>query len=80
MKKEIRPLLKETKKLWLIHRQMWLENYKPFGLEIIEIRYGGLILRLQELIIRLEQYLAGKVVEIPEFETELLRFMDPVAT
>lgn len=80
LKEEIRPLLKETKKLWLIHRQMWLENYKPFGLEIIEIRYGDLILRLQELIIRLEQYLAGKIKEIPEFETELLRFMDKNCT
>ena len=80
LKKEVRPLLKETKKLWLIHRQMWLENYKPFGLEVLEIRYGGLILRLQELIIRIEEYLSGKVIDIPEFETELLKFTRPDAT
>ncbi|MBI4283841.1 MAG: beta-N-acetylhexosaminidase, partial [Chloroflexi bacterium] len=79
LKKEVRPLLKEVKKLWLTHRKLWLDTYKPFGLEVIEIRYGGLILRLQELIMRLEQYLAGKVIGIPEFETELLRFVDPAA-
>ncbi|MFH2068713.1 MAG: beta-N-acetylhexosaminidase [Candidatus Omnitrophota bacterium] len=76
LKEEVRPLLKEAKKLWLVHRQMWLDTYKPFGLEIIEIRYGGLILRLQELSLRLEQYLAGKINDIPEFETGLLKFID----
>jgi len=80
LREEVKPLLKEVRNLWLIHRQVWLDIYKPFGLDVLEARYGGLILRLEELIIRLKQYLSGKVTAIPEFETELLKFMDPTAT
>lgn len=76
LEQEVRPLLKEVKHLWRIHRDMWLTTYKPFGLEVIEIRYGGLMARLESLIIRLEQYLEGKIKNIPEFETKLLKFQE----
>jgi hypothetical protein len=55
---------------------MWLATYKPFGLEVIERRYGGLIARLQSLFDRLKGYLDGEVESIPEFETELLKIWD----
>ena len=74
LEKEVKPLLAELKKLWQIHRAMWLETYKPFGLEVIEIRYGGLMARLESLISRLEEYLKGTLQSIPEFETQLLKF------
>jgi len=74
LENEVRPLLAEVKRLWRIHRAMWLATYKPFGLEVIEMRYGGLITRLQSLIDRLEQYLDGNIANIPEFETNLLKF------
>jgi hypothetical protein len=28
---------------------LWLKTYKPFGLEVLEIRYGGIRTRLQSL-------------------------------
>ncbi|NOX97286.1 MAG: beta-N-acetylhexosaminidase [Nitrospirae bacterium] len=74
LEREVKPLLEEVKKLWQIHRDMWLATYKPFGLEVIEIRYGGLRARLESLITRLEQYLKDDINSIPEFETELLKF------
>lgn len=74
LNQELKPLLTEIKRLWQIHRDMWLTTYKPFGLEVIEIRYGGLIVRLESLISRLERYLKGNIENIPEFETELLKF------
>jgi hexosaminidase len=74
LEKEVEPAAAEMEKLWQIHREMWLATYKPFGLEVIEIRYGGQIARLRSLGERLRQYLAGKVESIPEFETELLRW------
>jgi len=76
LKEEVERLIKEVRKLWKIHRQMWLDTYKPFGLEVIEIRYGGLITRLESLKNRLEGYLKGEVSSIPEFETQLLRFRE----
>jgi hexosaminidase len=72
LEKEVKPLHVELEKLWQTHREMWLATYKPFGLEVIEIRYGGQITRVRSLIDRLQHYLDGAVESIPEFETELL--------
>ncbi|OGS22317.1 MAG: hypothetical protein A2252_05730 [Elusimicrobia bacterium RIFOXYA2_FULL_39_19] len=71
---ELNPLITETRKLWKVHRTVWLSTYKPFGLEVIEIRYGGLINRLESLKDRLNDYISGDVKTIPEFETKLLKF------
>lgn len=72
LEKEVKPLVSELEKLWRIHRDMWLSTYKPFGLEVIEIRYGGQITRTRSLADRLQAYLDGGVESIPEFETKLL--------
>ena len=40
--------------------EQWLANAKPNGLEVIENRMGAAILRLETLVERLEDYLAGK--------------------
>jgi hexosaminidase len=68
---DLRDLQRETHELWLRHRAMWLATYKPFGLEVVEQRYGGLMVRLQSLFDRLKAYLDGEVKSIPEFETDL---------
>lgn len=73
---EAKPLLCEQEKLWRIHREMWLKTYKPFGLEVIELRYGGQMTRVRSLIERVEQYLANEIDAIPEFETDLLLWAD----
>ncbi len=71
------PLLREAvDALWKCHREMWLATYKPFGLEVLEQRYGGLRTRLESLSDRLEQYLEGKIPNIPEFETRLEKVYD----
>ncbi|MCX7803665.1 MAG: beta-N-acetylhexosaminidase [Planctomycetota bacterium] len=59
--------------LWKEHRQMWLETYKPFGLEVIELRYGGLRTRLESLEMRLKAYLKGDLDAIPELAEKLER-------
>jgi len=76
LRMEVEPLLREEKKLWLIHRDMWLKTYKPLGIEVLEMRYGGLIIRTQSLIDRLKEYLKGDIKNIPEFETKLLKFLN----
>jgi hexosaminidase len=64
-------LLRELETLWRMHRALWLEEYKPFGLEVLEMRYGFSRIRLESLSERLEDYLAGRASSIPELETEL---------
>ena len=46
---------------------------KPFGFEIMDIRYGGVISRIETAKARLEDYLDGKIDSLPELEAERLR-------
>jgi len=52
-------------------RRMWMRRNKPFGLEVIQVRFGGLLQRYQELARRLEEYLAGEIVAIEELDGNL---------
>ncbi|MFH1378410.1 MAG: family 20 glycosylhydrolase [Planctomycetota bacterium] len=67
------PLLrKEVSTLWKLHRELWLSEFKPFGWEVIDVRYGGLLSRLDTAKQRIEDYLAGRIGSIPEIEEPLL--------
>ncbi len=54
------------------YQKQWLIENKPSGLEIQEIRLGGLKTRLMGCKKRLNAYLRGKVKNIPELEESLL--------
>lgn len=71
MKTDLMGLRKAVTELWKTHRAMWLATYKPFGLEVLECRYGGQLARLQSLEARLKAYVKGELDSIPEFETKL---------
>ncbi len=49
-------------------RKMWHKYFKPFGLEVLQIRQGGQILRLREARCRINEYLAGTIDSLPELE------------
>lgn len=55
-------------------RAAWMKDNKPYGWDIQEMRLGGLKARLTDCIQRLEEYLGGKVQNIPELEEELLSY------
>jgi len=69
--KDLPVLRQAVDELWRQHRQLWLSLYKPFGLEVIECRYGGLRTRLESFANRLQAYVDGTVKSIPELETKL---------
>jgi hypothetical protein len=52
------------------YRTLWLEERKPFGLEVIELRLGGLRTRLESFQSTISDYIEGITKEIPEFELE----------
>jgi hypothetical protein len=56
--------------LWKYHRSMWHKTNKPFGWEVIEMRYGGLRTRLLTMRDRILEYLEG--VENWERQQQLL--------
>ncbi|KAI8929920.1 glycoside hydrolase superfamily [Entophlyctis helioformis] len=53
----IRPLQRALEELHQFHRgRVWLDTYKPFGLEIVEMRYGAVLIRLKTLEERVLAY------------------------
>lgn len=67
-------LIKRVKELKDIHRDQWFATYKPLGFEVLDIKYGGLIARIETAIKRLQDYLSGKVEHIEELEQQRLYF------
>ncbi|WP_182200313.1 beta-N-acetylhexosaminidase [Paraliobacillus salinarum] len=59
-------------KLRTLHRDIWLEAYKPFGWEVIDIRYGGVITRIDSVKYRINQWLEGEIDHLEELEEERL--------
>ena len=57
---------KRTEALMKVLRKQWMAENKPFGFDVQEIRFGGLLLRLREAREQIGEYLDGKIGEIPE--------------
>jgi hexosaminidase len=57
-------------KLMESFRRQWHRRNKPFGLETIQIRFGGQLERFRELDRRLEDLAAGRLASVPEFEEQ----------
>ncbi|MBQ4630772.1 MAG: family 20 glycosylhydrolase [Clostridia bacterium] len=51
-----------------LHKKLWFEMNKPFGYEVEDIKYGGMIKRLHSAKERLSDYLEGKICKIEELE------------
>jgi hypothetical protein len=62
-------LIVEVKTLWEQHRHVWMSQNKAFGFEVQCVRYGGLLLRLEEVSLRIKEYLSGEAAKIDELET-----------
>lgn len=74
MLKECDVIIEKLYALKDAHRKAWLEQNKPFGWEVHDIRYGGLIMRFDTAKMRLADYLNGKTSNILELEETRLRF------
>lgn len=66
--------IRKTKKLYTDFRLAWDKENKPFGFEVQDARFGGLILRLSHCKERIKKYLCGETDAIPELEEETLDF------
>lgn len=60
-----------------LHRRftiLWESSNKVFGLDLADLRFGGLLMRINTAVRRLEQYIDGEILEIPELEEEKLLY------
>lgn len=67
-----KPLKRRLKKFYDAYAVQWFTENKPFGIEIQDLRIGGLIFRLNSCADRLLKYADGKIDSIPELEEILL--------
>ncbi len=67
------PLLREkVVALRKSNMENWFEIYKPLGWDILDMRYGSLLSRIDSAIYELKEYLAGRFERIEELEQERL--------
>ena len=57
-----------------IHKKLWYSTYKPFGFEVLSIRYGGVISRIDDTIETISDYVEGKILSIAELDEVKLNF------
>ncbi|MCH1643175.1 beta-N-acetylhexosaminidase [Paenibacillus timonensis] len=67
-------LRRRVEELRVAHRELWLGTYKPFGWEVLDIRYGGVLSRAASARDRLLDYANGRVLKLEELEAERLVF------
>ena len=70
---DCREIGRRLRGLWEAHRAAWMRYNKPFGWEICDLRYGGLMARMESAAARVEDYLAGRIARIEELEEPRLR-------
>lgn len=71
---EIPEIIRRVRALRQAHRTQWFAINKPFGWEVIDIRYGGVLARLESAAERLDDFVHGHVERIEELEQERLPF------
>jgi hypothetical protein len=74
MADECNVVLQKLDTLRTAHRASWMQYNKPFGWEVHDVRYGGLIARFETTKERISDYLSGSISAIEELEEERLRF------
>jgi len=72
---EIRECRVRVDALYALNRELWFEINKPFGWEVCDVRYGGLLKMLERAEMRVTQYLNGEISELPELAAQRLPFV-----
>lgn len=67
-------LLTAVERLHVLHAREWAKLYKPFGWEVLDLRYGGLEARLKTAAARVSAYALGEIDRIEELEPDRLTF------
>ena len=72
--KEMPDLRKKVQKMHTLREQMWQEEFKPNGYEVMDVRMAGVEIRLKSARRRILDYLDGKIPSLPELEEERLPY------
>ncbi len=67
-------LCERVKELKSFHRDLWSDTYQVFGWDIMDLRYGGILSRLETASYRIGKYLAGDERALAELEEPRLPY------
>lgn len=72
--KEIPSCMEKIKEYKRCREEIWDSESKIFGYEVLDIRLGGLLSRMETAQRRLKNYLAGRLDKLPELEEARLPY------
>jgi len=70
--REIPALVEAVRALHRAHHTLWMKLYKPFGWEVLDLRYGGLLARLETTRETVARFLADPARPVAELDAEPL--------
>lgn len=71
---ELPELAKRVSELRDIHMDAWFDIYKPLGWDVMDMRYGSLLIRIDSAVREINMYLSGRLDRIEELEQERLYY------
>ncbi len=67
-------LYERVEALRLAHKSLWYATYKSLGWDTMDLRYGGLLIRIQTAIEQIEAYLAGDRTALSDLDEPRLPY------
>ena len=70
----MRDLGKKVRKMHVLREELWQEEFKPNGYEVLDVRMAGVEARLKSARRRIRDYLDGRIPSLEELEEERLPY------
>ena len=67
---ELPELMNRMTKLRTCHRNNWYKFYKTLGWDVMDMRYGSLLARMDSAITQIKMYINGEMEQLEELEEE----------
>lgn len=77
LSKRLAEVRRDVESLRNLHRDLWFRCNKAFGWEVLDIRYGGVLSRLETAVHRIDDFVGGRIERIEELEAERLFYDAP---
>ena len=74
--KEIPETIQNLEEMKVLREDLWMSEAKPFGYELMDVKLGAVITRLNSTIRRIKKYLDGSIPGLEELEETRLPYFE----
>lgn len=71
---ELGQIIENLQKMKNLREKLWMQDAKPWGYEVLDVKLGGVITRLESAKRRIGDYISGKVSSMEELEEERIAY------